>query len=1234
MSLTKTLPLPQSQTASTTMRRTTSVRGVIIIVAIAIGGASGCRLTPYPSGVIECEPGEACPTGYDCLDPANTGLFTCVKQGCGNGLVNPVESVDAEGNRLPAEACDDANTNDLDLCTNTCEVRSYVVDPNADVVGFGPGGAVVEDTDIGRPTVVAADGDGVVYIASIGTNTITQLRGKDLTTFAGNGSMVSSLAAVDAPPNEIATVFASSLAADGLGNVFIADLQDNVVRRVDAVTGTASTIAGNGIRAPGVLTPVGGTQTSLELPQAVTVDGDGNIYFLERGIDEGDRNGRRDRIRRVDRVTGELTVLAAMQAVDIEEPNLGLDLPLVGSPDDLIIDDKGLLHVVSGRFNVGTIVGSTNTVENYIKVSTIPLVDNVLIVNRAEVRVFHTKTDHFVIEVNELGVAEPRLVRTDLDPNGCAPAAANQERFALSSSGDKLFYSAGLEVLEISMADERCRPLCEVPSDDDDRTQFNLPPADVAVTRAADGDDRVLVADPGNGAVWSIDPGADGGPDQKCSSAIAGKPADVLAFDELIAQIVLEFAKQTDARMGVGLTEQCRPFDGLDFQNLEFYASFPDLHRVLLSDCGNRITVLAGTGVPGFAGDGGLARDAQLSRPSGAIRGPDGAFYVADRDNNRIRRLRPAGPLEGSGEGEGEVDINLDALIIETFIGEGSVAPGAAREFPALTQPTGITMDADGGLLLSDTSGGRVVRVDVVTGEVVDVIGGSLATFDDDEHPALRTVLHEPTALVFLAFSFLEGQLPIVPPGGLLLIAERGAHRIRAAIVPPLPGFPEVFTLAGTGEAGGLDADDGRDAQFFRPRSLMLGAPKFELDDDGQPQPTGLGFYVVDAVDRIRFMTLTADLGLGGLELITTVTTVTGPTSSRDDGPRDTAFLRGPSAVVALDDQRVVVVDRLTGRLRLMDVNTLETQTVLGMPDGVDVDVVGGEVEAALALPLLSPNGVAFDQAATPPTLWVTETGANRVRRVYLHDPTRPETWTTDAGVSAIDDPVGVSIDPATSDVYVTSRAQHTVVRIDAGTLAVSTFAGQEGRRGASGDDGPPVGALLNEPEGVVVDEAGRVFIADTGNQRVRRAALTCVDGNERSEPPCEDDRAPTMLVTTVLGNGDAASGGEGDPSKDFPVFAPRGLDIDAAGNLVVSSSNVIRFVQSGRDGIVNGDDDVQTIYGKAPRLKLPDTVTRCVDAVAFMPAAAGVAPSIVAADSCVSIVKVLRPVVSEAASP
>ncbi|MBT8496158.1 MAG: hypothetical protein KJO07_24145, partial [Deltaproteobacteria bacterium] len=110
-----------------------------------------------------------------------------------------------------------------------------------------------------------------------------------------------------------------------------------------------------------------------------------------------------------------------------------------------------------------------------------------------------------------------------------------------------------------------------------------------------------------------------------------------------------------------------------------------------------------------------------------------------------------------------------------------------------------------------------------------------------------------------------------------------------------------------------------------------------------------------------------------------------------------------------------------------------------------------------------------------------------------------------------------------------------------------------------------------SSPEALVKCSNGDILIADTGNNRVRRV------------------EAGTGIVTTVLGDGVAASSGEGAPSREFPVNQPLGLACDSLGNVVVTSTNTIRLLLADGSGVVDGSGQVRTIYKVAPGERFTD---------------------------------------------
>jgi trimeric autotransporter adhesin len=156
--------------------------------------------------------------------------------------------------------------------------------------------------------------------------------------------------------------------------------------------------------------------------------------------------------------------------------------------------------------------------------------------------------------------------------------------------------------------------------------------------------------------------------------------------------------------------------------------------------------------------------------------------------------------------------------------------------------------------------------------------------------------------------------------------------------------------------------------------------------------------------------------------------------------------------------------------------------------------------------------------------------------------------WTFPASpLAAVRAPLGrttaVTFDPA-GNYYIADASNSMVFRVDtSGTLII--IAGN-GTAGYSGDSGPGTSASLNSPQGVAVDAAGNVFIADTGNCRIRE-----VSGG---------------IITTVAGNGTAGYSGDNGPATSASLNSPEGLVVNAADHLYIADTfnGRIREVSAG----------------------------------------------------------------------
>jgi sugar lactone lactonase YvrE len=193
------------------------------------------------------------------------------------------------------------------------------------------------------------------------------------------------------------------------------------------------------------------------------------------------------------------------------------------------------------------------------------------------------------------------------------------------------------------------------------------------------------------------------------------------------------------------------------------------------------ITTIVGSGPSAvntgdYTGDGGKATKAQLQEPVGIGIDAEGNLYIADRDNDVVRKVDRHGiitTVAGTGEGG--------------FSGDAGPATKAM-----LDDPQDIAIDREGNLFISDSNNERIRRVDR-NGIITTVAGTGFAGDSGDGGPAVEAAVNEPDGMVFDA----EGNL---------YIAEYEGHRVRK-IAPD----GTISTFAGTGEEG--DTGDGGPAE-------------------------------------------------------------------------------------------------------------------------------------------------------------------------------------------------------------------------------------------------------------------------------------------------------------------------------------------------------------------------------------------------------------------------------------
>jgi serine/threonine-protein kinase len=183
------------------------------------------------------------------------------------------------------------------------------------------------------------------------------------------------------------------------------------------------------------------------------------------------------------------------------------------------------------------------------------------------------------------------------------------------------------------------------------------------------------------------------------------------------------------------------------------YFADRDNHAVRRIGTDGSITTVAGTGEPGFSGDGGPATAAQLERPQDVAVASDGTLYITDAVNNRIRRVTPDGVISTvAGTGE------------PRFSGDGGPATEAG-----VANPVEIVIALDGSVVFSSDDNHAVRRIGV-DGIITTIAGDGAPGDRGDGGPAAAARLQFPSGLLFDA-------------AGNLYIADSGNRRIRVVSV-------------------------------------------------------------------------------------------------------------------------------------------------------------------------------------------------------------------------------------------------------------------------------------------------------------------------------------------------------------------------------------------------------------------------------------------------------------------
>jgi uncharacterized protein (TIGR03437 family) len=530
------------------------------------------------------------------------------------------------------------------------------------------------------------------------------------------------------------------------------------------------------------------------------------------------------------------------------------------------------------------------------------------------------------------------------------------------------------------------------------------------------------------------------------------------------------------------------------------------------------IYTVAGTGVSGYSGDGGPARNARIGSPHGLAVDRAGNIYIADSTQHRVRRIGADG-------------------IITTIAGNGrkgksgDLGPATEAE---LNGPMSVAVDEAGNIFIADT-GNSMVRAVTTDGRILPVVGGFGFDTSDGAHSL--------AALIFPTAVALDRE-------GFLYVADAYSDRVFR-----VGGDLIVRNLAG-GQGRGYSGDGGP-------------GTKAQLDF-----PSGVA---VDAAGNV----LIAERGSGRVRRVSTdgsIRTAAGNGQFRtggDGGPAVRAALYLPTAAAADASGNLYIAEPLRGRVRrVLPSGRIDTfagpAAGLHAPYGVIADANGniyisdwfanlihkvapdgtvsviagtaglgdpGEGVEATKAQLRDPRHMTIDRAGN---IYFTEGLAHRVRKISPAGIITTVAGTGQAGFSGdggpaaraqLNLPVGIAVDRA-GNLFISEKENHRIRRITPSGI-ISTVAGT-GQKAYSGDGGVAAQAALNAPAGLVFDQEGSLYVADEGNHRVRRIS-------------------PAGIMTTVAGTGLVGLSGDGGPATQATFASPTAVVVDARGTLYIA---------------------------------------------------------------------------------
>ena len=543
---------------------------------------------------------------------------------------------------------------------------------------------------------------------------------------------------------------------------------------------------------------------------------------------------------------------------------------------------------------------------------------------------------------------------------------------------------------------------------------------------------------------------------------------------------------------GTGIPECCND-NGLAVEAHLYFPSDIDVDtegNLYISDRSNNrirkvnsdgiITTIAGLGKPGYGGDFGPADKALLKYPFGISLDNKGNFYIADRGNNRVRKIDQRG-------------------IITTIAGDGTHSFGGdygPANQSSLAFPTDVTVDSLGTVYIADRNNNRVRKIDRL-GVITTLMGLSQTEFNGDNEISAETTLHLPFALAF------NGE-------DRLLVVDRNHFRVREVRLQS----NQVETVAGNGtflfrgdggpgggatlEAPSGIAVDSKGNVLFADRlhqrirrvgdngiiETVIGNGKQGNEGNGRPGiEATLHLPEVLVMDREDNIYLTQRSGNAWIirksnaeGIITHFAGNGRQGNTGDGGPAIEASFHTISDIAADGSGNIFIADSINRNIRKID-----KQGIISTIAEASLEALGTEVH---------PNGIVVDKAGS---IFFSDSGSSKVYKIDTSGAITLIAGTGDFGdhgdggpalEAGLRSPGGLAIGPD-EFLYIAEQTTHRIRKVDSSGI-ITGYVGT-GKFGYSGDGGPAIEANIKNPFRMDFDREGNLYFSDRDNNRIRK---------------------------------------------------------------------------------------------------------------------------------------------------